>query len=196
MAEGTVEDIDEKEEEEAIDEEVDEEEEEVDEEEEAPVRKSAAYFVGLRQGKKQAKKEAEEKEEEEEGGELTAPAKKALQKELSPVVNALKKQADDVELREYFAENPNDKKFEKAIKRRMETWTNVPVSEIAKTVKFGTEQKERGEKKEKVEQEVRGRSLRGSSARAEEVKLPSTPEEFAAIYKDVKKGKTVKLGGE
>lgn len=187
MAEPTDEEIIEDEEE--VEEEEEAEEEEI--EDEAPVRQSASYFVGLRQGRKQAKKEAEDKDEE---PELTEPAAEAIRKQISPVMNAMKKQADDIELREHFASNPNDRKYEKAIRNRMEKWPEVPVGDIAKVVKFGKEEVQSAKKKDAAVTEVRGRALRGSSARAEEVKLPQTQEEFAAIYKRVKKGESVKLG--
>ena len=183
--------VEEKEEEEA--EEVEEEEEGDEKEEEAPVRKSAAYFVGLRQGKKLAKKEAEEKGDDD-GDELTPKAEKALIKHLEPIVDGMKKSADDLEIREYLASHPEKRKFEKAIRRRAESWKDVPIEEIGKTVGNDEEREERKEKRETTVKKIQGASLRGSSNRAEEVKLPSTQEEFAAIYKEVKRGKSVKLG--
>lgn len=183
------------------DEEVVEEEEMVDEsedaiEEEAPVRKSSAFYAQKRIIEKQNKtieKLKEGKDEDDE--ELTPSARSLVLKELSPAIEGLKSQSDELELRQHFLEHPEHKKFEKAIRNRMAAWGNIPVSEIAKTVTYGQEQKVRTEKKGEAITRTKGSALKGSSARAEEAKLPSTQAEFEAIYKDVKRNKTtIKLG--
>ncbi len=191
MAEPTDEDIVETEDDDA---EVIEEENESDKgDEKAPVRKSAAYFVGLRQGKKQGREEAKEKGDDEEV-ELTPNARAAIRKELEPIVRGMKESADDIEVREYLSSHPEHQKYEKAIRRRMEAWKEVPVDEIAKTVAFGEESTKRQQKKEEVESKAKGSKMGGSSSRAEEPKLPSTQAEFAEIYKRVKRGESIKLG--
>jgi hypothetical protein len=149
-----------------------------------PVRKSAAYFVGLRQGKKAAKKELESEHSEDE--ELTLPAQNAIRKELQPFIESSKKQLDDIEVREYLSDNPDLKKHEKEIRRKMEAWPDVPVSEIAKTIDRTEERKEH---KERVESRVRGTRLAGTSGGATEPKLPSSQEDMKAMYDRVKKGR-------
>ena len=75
---------------------------------------------------------------------------------------------------------------------KMDAWKDVPVEEIAKTVRKS--EIDPVKKKEAVEK-VRSTKLGGTSARGEEGnKLPSTPEEMQAIYKLVKSGKSYKMG--
>ena len=169
-----------------------EEEGEESVEEKVPTRNSAAFFIGKRQGKREAKQELEGEEKESDEAELTPKARTAIQKELAPIIQLQKKQADDLDLREHFAAHPEDKKYEKAIRRRMEEWDKVPVSEIAKTLKFGTEQVERTEKKKEAVERTRGSRLSGTSAREEEVALP-TAEQHKEIYARMRKGEQLNL---
>ena len=174
-------------EEEVVDDEVDEEEETSDEAEEdntpAPVRKSAAYYVGLRQGKKAAKSE---------GQDLTPKAQEAIRKELEPVVKGLAKTADDLEIREYLESHPEKRKFEAQIRKRAETWKDVPIAEIGKTV--GEESStEKTKKREETVAKIQGKRLGGSSDRAQEAKLPTTPAEHKEIYARVKRGEQLNL---
>ena len=169
----------------------DEEEEEVADDT-PPVRRNVGFFVGRRQGIKEGKKLAE-KEEEGDEPELTDNARKAIRSELSPMVSALKKQADDLDVQSHLSQHPDDAKYEKAIRRRMEAWPDVPVSEIAKTVKFGRPEPEAKERKEAAVTKAKGSALRGSSSRAEEPKLPSTQAEFKDIYARVKRGEKFDL---
>ena len=168
-----------------------EEEEESEVEEKAPVRSSAAYFIGKRQGKREAKEELEG-EEKDGDTELTPKARTAIQKELAPIIQLQKKNADELDLREHFALHPEDKKYEKAIRRRMEDWDKVPVGEIAKTVKFGKDQEERSEKKKEAVERSKGSRMSGTSAREEEVSLP-TAEQHKDIYAHIKKGEQMNL---
>ena len=177
--------------EEVLDADVEEEETESegDKDEKTPVRNSAAYFVGKRQGKREAKQELEKEGADEE---LTPKAQSAIRKEIAPVMDVLKRQADDLDVREHLAKFPDDAKLEKAIRRRMQDWPNVPVAEIAKTLKFGTEQKERTEKKKEVIERTRGSKLSGTSAHEEEVTLP-TAEQYKEIYGRMKKGEQLNM---
>lgn len=203
MAENTEEEILENE----VDEDLESEGEEEDEDEGSdedgsgaddniPVRKSNAYFVGLRQGKKAAKQSSKKDGEDIEDGEngLSDAADKAIGDKLEPLVKGFMKSADDIEIREYLADHPEAKKFETAIRKRAEVYKEVPISEIGKMVMFGKTSNLIAKKKEETEKRINGKALRGNSGRGEEVKLPSTPEEFQKIYDDVRKGKTVKLG--
>lgn len=172
-------------------------EEEKGSDEVIPVRKNVYYATRRIASKKERVEEKGEETEEETEEELTPSAQNLIRKELSPVVESMKKQSDDMELREYLAENPEHKKFEKQIRKRMDAWKDVPVSEIAKTITFGTDQKARAEKKEEVEQKVRSKSLGGTSDRGQEAKLPSTQAEFQTIYDRIKKERvSIKLGEE
>ena len=168
-----------------------------DSEEEAPVRKSSIFYAQRRIIEKQAKKleKVEKDEDSEEEVELTPKARTLIQNELSPVVEHMKSQADDIELREYLADNPEHKKFEKQIRKRMDAWKDVPVAEIAKTITYGQDVKTRADKKEEVTQRIQSKRTTGTSGRAEEIQLPSTDADFKKIYEEIKRErKTIKLG--
>ena len=165
------------------------EEEKSEGEDDAPIRKSAAFFAQRRIIEKQ-KKEIEQLKEDD--VELTSSARDAIRKELSPVIDTMRKQADDLEIREHIARHPEDEKIEKAIRRRAEAWPTVPISEIAKTIKFGTEQKQREDKKKEVVEKSEGKKLGGSGARAEEPSLP-TQADHAEIYKRMRRGEELNL---
>jgi hypothetical protein len=169
------------------------EEEEGSEEQKTPVRHSSVFFAQRRiieKQKKQLDKKGQE-ESEDEDVELTPKARAAIQKELSPALDVIRKQSDDLELREYFADHPEMKKHEKTIRARMDAWKEVPVEEIAKTV---APVEERRQRKEEITQKARGNSLKGTSGAATESKLPTSQEDFKKIYDEVKKGrKTVDL---
>lgn len=185
-------------EDEVVEEEVEEEKEEPIEEE-PPIRKSSAFFAQRRIIEKQGKQI--EKLKSEKGGEgddeenaLTPEARKLIQREIEPFKEVLKSQADELEVREYLADHPEDKKLESAIRKRMAVWGGVPVSEIAKTLKFGQANKKIDDEKAEAQGKIKGKSLKGTSARAQEAKLPSTPAEMRAIYERVKKNReTIKL---
>lgn len=177
--------------------EVETDEEEVIEDrhnEDAPVRRSSALknedFARIRVASK-GKKEKTESEDDDEV-ELTPKARAAIRSELSPVIETLKKQADDLELREYLSSHPEKAKFEKAIRNRMEKWPSTPVSEIGKTV--GSEEviEDRNEKREQAKEKASGKRLGGTSNRAQEAKLP-TEADHAEIYKQMKQGKQLNL---
>lgn len=158
----------------------------------APVRKSAAYFVGKRQGIKEGREKAKNEDVKEDDVELTSQAREAIRKELEPIVAGMKESADDIEVREYLSGHPEHAKYEKAIRRRMDAWKEVPVSEIAKTVAFGEEAPKRAEKKQEAEARAKGRNLGGSSGRAEEATLPAA-KDHAEIYKRMQRGEQLNL---
>lgn len=180
--------------EEVLEDDVEEEDEEIEDEieEEAPVRRSAALknedFARIRiatKGKKETK-------EDEDDVELTPKARSAIRQELSPVIDTLKKQADDLELREYLSEHPEKKKFEKAIRNRMEKWSTTPVSEIGKTVGDNEVIEDRNAKREQAREKAQGKKLSGSSSRAQETKLP-TEADHKEIYARMKKGEQLNM---
>ena len=180
---------------------VENEEEEKKGEEETPdpsVRKSAAFFAQRRIIKKQEREIARVKEDEEdENAEEAEPqqeTRKLIEEHLQPIVETLKSQVDEAELREHLAGHPEHKKFEGAARKRMIAWPNVPVSEIFKTITFGTSDASKQEAKAKAEEKARKAALGGSSARAEEGGLPTTQKEMEDAYKRVKRGETIKLG--
>lgn len=178
-----------------------EEEEKADEEDEKdpPVRKSSAFFAQRRiiakKDKEIEKLKAGKGEEKDEDIELTPGARSLIQKELQPVVDSLKSQSDEIELRGYLQDHPEHKKFEKAARKRIEAWTNVPIEDIFKTLTYGQAGKEKTEEKTKAIDKAKSNRLPGSSARATEPKLPTTQKEFKEIYDKVKSERTsVKLG--
>ena len=175
--------------------EVENDEEEVIEarHEEAPVRRSAALrnedFARIRVASKGKKEQVESDDED---VELTPKARAAIRSELSPVIDTLKKQADDLELREYLASHPEKAKFEKTIRSRMAAWKDTPVSEIAKTVGSDEVIEDRNERRAEAKERAQGKRLAGTSNRAEEAKLP-TQADHAEIYKQMKQGKQLNL---
>lgn len=191
MAESTEEkDLEKEEEDVEAESEEDEEEkdsgEEKDGEDDAPpVRKSADFFIGKRLGKREAKKESSS----EESG-LSPKAREAIRQELSPIVDSLKKQSDDIEIREYLSAHPNMRKHESVIRKRAAAWGNVPIAEIGKTIGASEEDlDEREDRRKEAQAKARGKRLAGTSGGAEEPHLPTTREEQAAMYKRVKEGR-------
>lgn len=164
-----------------------------------PIRRSAAYYIGLRQGKRAAKNEAPSNNEDEESGEgdeeLTPKARAAIEKKLDPVVKVMMDQADDLEIREYLDAHPEKRKYEKEIRKRASDWKDVPISEIGKTVGQAEEAANRSKRRDQIVKRANQKRLGGSSARGEEgTKLPTTRKEQEAIYARVKRGETIKLG--
>jgi len=175
-----------------IEEEVAVVEEEVEVEKEVPVR-SNAFFAQKRIIEKQGKEiEKLKTEKDDEETDLTPKAQSAIRKELAPVLDQMKKNADDLDVERHLARHPEDAKYEKAIRRRMQEWGNVPVEEIAKTLKFGRDNEEREQKKKVAVEKSKGAKLSGSSNREEESSLP-TEVDHAEIYKRMKKGEQLNL---
>lgn len=188
------EDTDDKVVEEDLEADVEEEEAKSEEREEdvVPVRKSVinAQRRIIESQRKKLDKASEKASDDD--VELTPKAREAIRKELNPIVEGLKSQADDIEVREYLASHPEDRKIEKSIRRRMEAWGNVPVSEIAKTLKFEDAAEERKERRREASEKAAGSRLAGSSNRAEEVKLPDATQ-HAEIYKRMRRGEQLNL---
>ena len=181
--------------------ELDGEEEEKDEDvviekvdDKPPVRRSSTFFAQQRIIAKQKKQlDAKDKEEDEEM--LTPAAQALIRKELSPFVETLKSQSDELELREYLVEHPEHKKFEKQARQRIEAWPNVPVSDIFKTLTFGKPNSEADIKKKEAEKKAKEGSLGGSTLRSDDTSnIPITPKEMQDAYERVKRGETIKLG--
>ena len=149
-----------------------------------PVRKSVIN-AQRRIINKQREKLAEKEEPDDE--ELTPKAQNLIRKEVQPVMDFLKKSADDIEVERHMVRHPEDAKLEKQIRRRMEAWKDVPVGEIVKTLKYEGEQEGKTERKREATEKAKGSKLGGSSNRAEEVKLP-TQADHAEIYKRMKRG--------
>lgn len=149
--------------------------------EEVPVRKSAktnADFARQRVALKE--KKSDEKEEE---AELTPQARKLIEEEVRKATAPLE---DQLAFRDWFAEHPEDRKFEKKAKARFEAWQNVPVSEVMKTLRAETSPEE----KEKAEEKATRGSMKGGTQRAKEEPVASTQKDFEEIYKNVKRGET------
>ena len=121
-------------------EEDDEEAEVEDDEAEPPTRKSAKDYIIARQKKKldKVKKETEKKkpesDEEEDSDEDETPEddKPVTKKDLKPIAEGVRSQADEMEWRDVKTKFPPAVKFEKIIKRYMAhpAYADVPVESI------------------------------------------------------------------
>jgi len=183
MADETIED-EKSEDEEDVESDVDEEEEESDEKEadeeddEPPTRNTvnAQRRIIEKQKKELSKKSSET---------LTPAAEKLIADEVAKRVAPLQ---DELNFRDYFSSHPEDKKFEKAAKKRFEAWPNTPIEEIMKTLRPGISAEER----KAAEEKAKKGSMKGGTNREteEEPGQPKTQKENEAIYKKVKRGDT------
>lgn len=187
-------------------------EDEVDEGFKPPVRKSVAQHIISRQKKTIEKLRSKKEEDDDEGADDTdddeeddgydATAKKVIgrevQKRLDPLIQTLASKADEDELQELFASEPEAKKFEKRIRAYMAHpgWKAVPPSAIYHHLAFKKKDASDGKKKA-ADIEAGQHKGAGSGRRATKAtgKIPSadeiddmTDEELEELQHKVKRG--------
>lgn len=133
-------------------------------EEEPVVRRSVREHILARKLKKAVKETHEELSAEEE--ELTPAGRKAIQQEVAPLIDLVRKQADDVELNAVFSKYPEARAMEKQIRKHMEVYENTPAEFIyqalaAKSGKFSSE-------KAKADADAKAGRTGGSTKRQKE----------------------------
>ena len=100
-----------------------------------PIRKSVKDFIIERKNKKIKKlKEKEEEEEEEEEEEVSPSGKKAIKEQidgaLKPVLDGIRSQSDNQELKAVLTKYPEAEKMEGKIRKYMEAYPTAPVEFI------------------------------------------------------------------
>jgi hypothetical protein len=150
-------------------------------EEVVPVRKSVLN-AQRRIIEKQNKKLQDTSKEDNSDEELTPKARKLIEEAVSRAVSPLQ---DELSVRDWFANHPEDRKFEKKARARFEAWENVPIEEVMKTLRpTGIEPEE----KAKAEEKVTRNSIKGSSGKAKEETVATTQAELKKVYQQVKSG--------
>jgi hypothetical protein len=131
---------------------------------EPPVRRSAKDFIIARKQKKLEKlqERPEPEPDDTEPEELTPAARKAVQKEVAPILDIVKQQADDRELSELFIQHPEARGMEKQIRKHMEVYENVPAEFIFNALNKG---KKNPELKQKADDEAKLQRTGGHTKR-------------------------------
>lgn len=177
---------------------------------EIPTRKSNLQHIISRKNEKIKKlaSKLDEKEEDpedpEEEPEDSAVAKPdvagEVQKQLAPVLNKLAIDADESEMKDLIANNPEAKKYENHIKAYMshDAWKNVPVAAIYHHLAFSAAQAQGAKKKAAADLSAKQHKSAGRSAPADgnTSGLPSAADienmseaDFAKLEEDVLQGK-------
>lgn len=178
-----------------------------------PVRKSALQHIITRKNEKIKKLESqnkgndaeqEEVEEESEDGlseEARGAVTKQVQKAIAPLVESLVSKADEDELKELFAAEPEAKKYDKHIRAYMghDSWKNVPPAAIYHHLAFSAAQATGAKKRQAADLEAKQNKGGGRSFVAKDNDLGNLPSpedienmsdaEFEALDQKVLEGK-------
>lgn len=99
----------------------------VEVEEEPVIRHSVREHILARKLKKAVKETHEEVSDEEE---ITPAGRKAIQSEVAPLIDLVRKQSDDAELAQVFSKYPDARAMEKSIRKHMDAYPNTPAQFI------------------------------------------------------------------
>ncbi|TRZ50991.1 MAG: hypothetical protein D4S01_05730 [Dehalococcoidia bacterium] len=116
-----------------------EKKEKEDEDEEPPMRKSVKDYIIERKEKKIEKLKAKKDDDGEypdnpDEDEVTSKGKDAIRKEvegaIKPILDTVRGQSDDRELKDVFAKYPDSEKMEKQIRKYMDAYKDAPIEFI------------------------------------------------------------------
>lgn len=154
-----------------------EEKEEKEEEEEPSTRRSTKDFIIERKDKKIKKLEKQKEEDEEdkgdEGEEVTPEGKKAIKREidgaLKPILQTVRTQSDEQELKDVFAKYPDAKKMEKQIRKYMvsEAYEKASVEFIY--LGLAAKKMDLQKKRDKADEEATGDTTGGHGRRKKDL---------------------------